>query len=494
MDGFSGIWALVGFDCSMVANRREPRLPRLNPVTSDPQRPASDADDRDAARLAEAEQLLALEVELIRRAPESQIEPTLDRVQAVLDLLGNPERSYPAIHVAGTNGKSSTAAMIDALLTAYGLRTGRFTSPHLETVRERIRVDGEPISTERLLAAWEDVAPFLEIVEADGGRALTFFEVLTVLAFAAFADAPVSVAVVEVGLGGTWDSTNVLAAPVGVITPVGLDHLDWLGEDIASIAGQKAGIIGEGMVAVVAEQEPAASDVVLERVATVGARAVVEGVDFGVVDRRVAVGGQLLTLKGLGGTYEDVFLPLHGVHQAHNAAAALVAVEAFLRGGAGALDAAVVAEGFASVSIPGRLEVVRNAPAVLLDVAHNPHGAASLVEAVSDSFNFSKLVGVVGVLGDKDAEGILAALEPLLAEVVITRSTSPRAVDPDDLGDVAVDVFGADRVVVEPSLPDAIELAVTAAEESGDLGGVGVLVTGSVTVVGEARALLRRRR
>lgn len=462
-------------------------------MTSDPPTPASGRGAEDANRLAEAERLLALEVELIRRAPESQIEPTLDRVQAVLDLLGNPERSFPAIHVAGTNGKSSTSAVIDALLTAYGLRTGRFTSPHLETVRERIRVDGEPVSTERLLAAWDDVAPYLTMVEADGGRPLTYFEVLTVLAFAAFADAPVAVAVVEVGLGGTWDSTNVLAAPVGVVTPIGLDHVDWLGDDIAQIAAQKAGIVGDGMVVVVAEQQPAAADVLLERCTAVGARPVVEGVDFGVVDRRVAVGGQLLTLQGLGGTYEDVFLPLHGEHQAHNAAAALAAVEAFLGGGAGALDGDVVAEGFGAVNVPGRLEVVRSAPAVLLDVAHNPHGAACLAAAVSDSFTFSKLVGVVGVLADKDAEGILAALEPLLAEVVVTRSSSPRAVDPEDLGDIAVDVFGSDRVVVEPSLPDALDRAVTAAEESGDLAGVGVLVTGSVTVVGEARALLRRR-
>jgi dihydrofolate synthase/folylpolyglutamate synthase len=463
-------------------------------VTSDPQPPASGPGEPDAERLAEADRLLSLEVELIRRAPESQIEPTLDRVQSVLDLLGNPERSYPSIHVAGTNGKSSTTAMVDALLTSYGLRTGRFTSPHLETVRERIRIDGEPITSEKLLTAWDDVEPFLQIVEADGGRPLTYFEVLTVLAFAAFADAPVAVAVVEVGLGGTWDSTNVISAPVGVITPVGMDHMDWLGDDITTIAGQKAGIIDPGMLVVVSEQEPAVFDVLLERAASAGARAVVEGVDFGVVDRRVAVGGQLLTLRGLGGTYEDVFLPMHGAHQAHNAAAALAAVEAFLGGGAGALDAEVVAEGFAAVAIPGRLEMIRNAPAVLLDVAHNPHGAAALVEAVTDSFNFSRMVGVVGVLGDKDAAGILAALEPLLAEVVVTRSSSPRAVDPDDLGDIAVDVFGSDRVVVEPSLPDALELAVTAAEESGDLGGVGVLVTGSVTVVGEARSLLRRRR
>lgn len=451
-----------------------------------------DAQPPDPLAGDEAERLLALEVELIRRAPESQVEPTLDRVRAVLDLMGSPERSYPAIHVAGTNGKSSTTAMIDALLTANGLRTGRFSSPHLETVRERIQLDGELIDSGRLLAAWEDLAPFLALVEADGGRALTFFEVLTLLAFAAFADTPVSVGVVEVGLGGVWDSTNVIDPPVGVVMPVGMDHMDWLGDDLGAIAEQKAGIIKPGMVVVIAEQDPVASDVLLDRAREVGATVLQANVDFGVVERRVAVGGQLLTLRGVGGTYEDVFLPLHGEHQAHNAACALAAVEAFL--GGGALDPDVVGEGFAAVTVPGRLEIIRRAPAVLLDVAHNPQGAEALVEAVTDAFNFSRMVGVVGVLGDKDAEGILSALEPLLAEVVITRSSSPRALDPDDLGELAADIFGDDRVSIEHALPDAIERAVTAAEDSGDLAGVGVLVTGSVTVVGEARSLLRSRR
>ena len=456
-------------------------------MTKDPKTPPPPSDE-------EAERLLALEVDLIRRAPESQIEPSLDRVQAVLDLMGSPEQSFPAIHVAGTNGKSSTTAMIDSLLTAYGLRTGRFTSPHLETIRERIRLDGDMIDAGRLLAAWEDLAPFIVMVESDGGRALTFFEVLTLLAFAAFADAPVSVGVIEVGLGGSWDSTNVITPQVGVVLPVGLDHMDWLGDDLATIASEKAGIIKPGMVVVLAEQEPAADEVLMERAAKVGADVLREGVDFGVIDRQVAVGGQLVTLRGIGGTYEDVFLPMHGEHQAHNAACALVAVEAFLGGGAGALDGDVVSEGFAAVTVPGRLEIIRRAPAVILDVAHNPQGVQALVDAIESSFAFTRLVGVVGVLNDKDAAGMLAALEPLLTEVVITRSNSPRAIDPDDLGALAADIFGEDRVVIEHDLPDAIERAVTAAEDSGDLAGVGVLVTGSVTVVGQARALLRSRR
>lgn len=448
----------------------------------------------DAQRIEEAQHLLALEVELIRRAPESQIEPTLDRVSAVLDLMGHPERTYPTIHVAGTNGKTSTASIIDALLTAYGVRTGRFTSPHLETLRERIRLDGELIDSGRLLAAWQDLAPFLAVVEADGGRPLTYFEVITVLAFAAFADAPVSVGVLEVGLGGSWDATNVVQPAVGVVMPIGMDHTDWLGDDLATIAGQKAGIIKPGMVVVLAEQEPVASDVVLERAASVGATVLRAGVDFGVVDRQVAVGGQVVTIRGLGGTYEDVFLPLHGEHMAHNAACALVAVEAFLGGGIGALDAEAVGQGFAAVTVPGRIEIIRRSPTVLLDVAHNPHGAEALMAAVTEAFSFQRLVGVVGVLGDKDPVGILSVLEGLLDEVVITRSASPRAIDPDELGEIAMEIFGDDRVIVRSSLPDAIEAAVTAAESEGAIEGAGVLVTGSVTVVGEARSLLRRRR
>jgi dihydrofolate synthase/folylpolyglutamate synthase len=466
----------------MGSHRREGRDLDSQPVT-----PTSDPEEL-AARL------VGLEIELIRRAPESDIEPTLDRIEGLLDLLGSPQRSYPSIHVAGTNGKSSTTRLIDSLLASFGLRTGRFTSPHLETVRERIALDGEPISEEQLLAAWDETAPYLTLLEQDGGRSLTFFEVLAALAFVAFADAPVSVAVVEVGLGGTWDATNVVEAPVGIVMPVDLDHTDWLGHDVVTIAGEKAGIIKEGMLAVIAQQDPDVAEVLLERAAAVGATVAREGFEFGVLDRQVAVGGQLLTLRGLGGEYPDIFLPLHGAHQAHNATCALAAVEAFLGGGAEPLDIEVVREGFAKVTVPGRLEIVRRSPTVVVDVAHNPAGATALAAAVSDAFDFSHLVGVVGVLDDKDAVGILTALEPVLAEVVVTRSSSPRALDPDRLATLAVDVFGDERVIVEPELPDALERAVESADTEGGLGGSGVLVTGSVTVVGEARRLLRTSR
>jgi len=430
---------------------------------------------------------------LEQRWPENVIEPTLARIAALTDLLGQPQSAYPVVHVTGTNGKSSTARMIESLLRSFGLRTGLFTSPHLIDARERICFDGEPIDDERLLSTWAEVAPYVEVVDAnsiaDGGVPLSYFEVMTALAFAAFADAPVDVAIVEVGLGGGWDSTNVADGSVAVITPIGLDHLEYLGESIHDIAREKAGIIKAGAVAVIAQQELDVAEILLERAVEVGATVAREGLEFGVLARGVAVGGQLLTLKGLTAEYDDVFVPLFGEHQAHNAAVALAAVEAFL-GGVGTLDADLVRAGFASVASPGRLEVLRRSPTVLVDAAHNPHGARALAAAIDDSFDFAALVGVVGILGDKDARGILAALEAVLERVVVTTPTSPRALDIDELAALAVDVFGEDRVDVGTSLPDALDRAIELAEESGDYGGTGVLVTGSVVLVGEARRLL----
>ena len=437
-------------------------------------------------------QLRQVEVALMSRAPESDIKPGTDRVAAVLSAMGDPQRSYPAIHVAGTNGKTSTTRMIDALLRAFELRTGLYTSPHLESITERITLDGEPIGAAGFIAAFEEVAPYLQIVESDGGRPLTFFEVLTVMAFAAFADAPVGVASVEVGLGGRWDATNVLDAPVSVVMPVGLDHTEYLGDTLELIAGEKAGIIAPGQLTVLAQQDPVAEAVVMQRAADVGATVAREGLNFGVVDRRIAVGGQLLTLQGITGVFDDVFLPLYGAHQATNAACALAAVEAFFGGGQGQLDPDVVRAGFAEVTSPGRLEVMRRNPTVIIDTTHNPAGAATLVASVEEAFEFTRLIGVVGVLSDKDAEGLLGALEPLLAEVVVTRSRSPRAIDPDDLGELAAEIFGADRVVVEPQLVNAVERAIELAEGDDPQGGGGVLITGSVTLAGEARGLLRR--
>jgi dihydrofolate synthase/folylpolyglutamate synthase len=378
-------------------------------------------------------------------------------------------------------------------MRASGLRTGLFTSPHLTDARERICLDGEPISAERLLETWEEIGPYVALVDAqsaaDGGPALSFFEVMTAMAYAAFADAPVDVAVVEVGLGGGWDSTNVADGAVAVVTPIGMDHRDYLGDTLADIAAEKAGIIKSGAVAVLAQQELVAAEVLLERAVEVGATVAREGLDFGVAGRGVAVGGQMLQLKGLAGEYDDVFLPLFGEHQAHNAAVAVAAVEAFLSG-SGALDRDLVREGLAAVTSPGRLEVLRRGPTVIVDAAHNPHGAMALTSALADSFDFASLVGVVGVLSDKDALGILEALEPALDRVVITEPGSPRALPAASLAELAREVFSDDRVFVEPELSDALARAMELAEESGEYGGSGVLVTGSVVLVGDARRAL----
>ncbi|WP_245797498.1 bifunctional tetrahydrofolate synthase/dihydrofolate synthase [Mangrovactinospora gilvigrisea] len=447
------------------------------------------------------EELQAVEAELLARLPETKIDPTLEREQALMDLLGEPQRSYQSVHITGTNGKTSTARMIDQLLGAFELRTGRLTSPHLASVTERITLDGEPISAERFVEVYRDIKPYMEMVdsgvgvpEREGGPLpLSFFEAVTGLGYAAFADAPVDVAVVEVGMGGTWDSTNVIDAAVSVVTPIDLDHTDKLGGTPGEIAVEKSGIIKPGGIAVLAQQPVDAAQVLLKHAVEVDATVAREGMEFGVLSRQVAVGGQLLTLRGLGGEYPDVFLPLHGEHQAHNAAVALAAAEAFFGVGAAQnepLNIEKVRAAFASVRSPGRMEVVRRSPTVLLDAAHNPAGARATAAAVQEAFGFTRLVGVLAVAKDKDVRGVLEAFEPVLAEVVVTRNSLPRSMPPDELAALAVEVFGPDRVQVETRLDDAIDAAVALAEEEGDLGGAGVLVTGSVITAGEARVLL----
>lgn len=439
-------------------------------------------------------EFLAVEADLDRRWPETQMEPSLERIAALVDVLGEPHRGYPVVHLTGTNGKTSTARMVDALLTEIGLRTGRYTSPHLQRATERISIDNRPVTPERYVGLYRDVAPFVDIVDARLGR-LSKFEVLTAMGFAAFADAPVEAAVVEVGLGGRWDATNVADGTVAVLTPIGLDHAEFLGTDVLGIAREKAGIIKPGSVAVLAAQDKAVAQVLVERCVEVDAQVAREGAEFGVAEREIAVGGQRIALRGLSGVYDDIFLPLHGEHQASNAALALAAAEALI--GAGPkqpLDPDVVRAAFAGVTSPGRLERVaagQGVPTVLVDACHNPHGARALAAALTTEFRFTRLVGVLGVMRDKDARAILAELEPVLQEVVVTANASARAMDPDELGALAVDVFGADRVSVEPSLAAAVEQAGELAEEGGE-SGVGVVVTGSVVTAGETRTLFGR--
>jgi dihydrofolate synthase/folylpolyglutamate synthase len=428
--------------------------------------------------------------ELTGRWPEHRVAPSLGRIRALTELLGDPQHAYPVIHLTGTNGKGSTAAMIESLLRALGLRTGRFTSPHVMIVNERIAIDGQPIDDDRFDEIWLEIQPYVQLVDErliDGVK-LTFFEIITAMAYAAFADAPVDVAVVEVGLGGTWDATNVADAGVAVVTPIDLDHTHLLGETIREIATEKAGIIKPGAHAILAGQSLEAAQVLLERCAEVGALAHREGIDFGVIDRSVAVGGQLIRLNGAEGPVDDVYLPMHGAHQAANAAQALAAVEAFI--GLKAVNPDVVRSAFADVKFPGRLEVVRRSPTVVLDAAHNPHGARAAAAGVAEAFAFSPLVGVVAVMGDKDADGLLRELEEVMNQVVITQvASTSRGMPAEELGDLARGIFGSERVRVVPRLDDAIEQAIGMAESEG-AGSPGVLVTGSVVAVGEARTLL----
>ncbi|MGQ4537869.1 bifunctional folylpolyglutamate synthase/dihydrofolate synthase [Dermabacteraceae bacterium P7074] len=429
---------------------------------------------------------------LLARAPENKIEPDISRVQRALNLMGDPHLDYQTIHLAGTNGKTSTARMSERILREAGLRTGRFTSPHLHTPTERIAIDGEPISAADFAQAYADVLPFVEMVDAENTVPMTFFEVVTLMAFQAFASAPVDVAVIETGMGGTWDATNVVAPAVTVITPIGYDHQAYLGNDIADIAAEKAGILKTDAFAVIAEQPYAeVADVLREKLTSVGASAALVGEQIGVISRTPGVGGQLLTLQTMAGRYENVFLSLLGSHQAENALLAVAACEAFLTGGRAPLDGDLLAAALAAVTSPGRAEVVRQAPTIVVDAAHNPAGAEALVEAVRENFRFTHTVGIVGVLADKDSAEILAILEPLLDEVVVTRSSSPRAIPADELADLARDIFeDPDRVHEAPRLDDAIQLAVDLAERRDDLFG-GVVACGSVTVAAEVRALLK---
>ena len=426
------------------------------------------------------------------RWPEHRVAPSLSRIAALTELLGDPQRSCPMIQITGTNGKGSTAIMIDALLRAAGLRVGRFASPHLSDVRERIVIDGEPISEERFAEVWADLEPYVAMVDEQqiDGVAMTFFEVITGMAYAAFADAPVDVAVMEVGLGGRWDATSVADASVAVVTPIGLDHTHILGDTIAQIAGEKAGIIKEGGTAVLAGQDPAAAKVLLERAVEVGAPIRAEGPDFGLLDRSLAVGGQLLRIETAGGPVGDVFLPLFGEHMARNVALAVAAVEAFL--GSKPLNPEIVVEGIGAVEAPARLELVRPAPAIVVDTAHNPQAARVTIDAMAESFDFTNLVGVVAMMQDKDAEAVLEIFAEKMDQVVITKvSSSPRARAVDDLADLAETVWATHQVHRAPTMAEALELAVMLADTSD--GQTGVLVAGSVIAAGEARDLLATR-
>ena len=433
--------------------------------------------------------------ELESRWPENLIEPSLARMNAVSHLMGDPQLTFPVIQVAGTNGKSSTARMIESLLRSFGLRTGLYTSPHLVDPTERICLDGAPISPEAAVATWNDIEPFISMVDhnsvADGGPKLSYFEAMTALAYSVFADSPVDVAIIEVGLGGTWDATSVCRPQVAVITPVDLDHQEYLGETIREIAGEKAGILANAEAAVLGPQSPEAAAILAQACEDADLQPTRFGVEYGVNSQALAVGGQLLSLHGLRGDYSEIFLPLFGEHQGNNAAVALAACETFLGSALLApLDEDLVREGFAKVISPGRLEILRTSPTVMVDAAHNPHSAKSLATALETSFTFVGVIAVLGMLGSKDAVGFLEALSPVVSQVVITEPMSPRALPAIELARLASEVLGGERVTIGGDLMSALEEAIGLADSSGEYGGVGIIVTGSVVLVGDTIRLL----
>ena len=435
------------------------------------------------------ERVDAIEAALLARWPENRIAPTLERIQALVDALGSPQLSYPTIHIGGTNGKTTTSRMIDSLLFSMGLRTGRFTSPHLETYRERIAINGEPIDPKELIFTYNDIAAYFDFIDSKFDNPVSFFEAVTALAFAAFAEHPIDIGIIEVGMGGEWDATNVIKADVSVITPIGLDHMEYLGNTLVEIASTKAGIIKEGGFAVLAQQEPEVAVELLRKAAEVGADVAREGLEYSVLSRAVAIGGQLLTIQGLKGVYDEIFIPLHGKHQASNAAAALVAVEIFF--GENELDIDAVREGFAQVRSPGRCEVIHRDPTIILDAAHNPHGSIALVETIESEFTFDEIIGVVGVMGDKDVRGILVNFEKFMDSIIVTKNSSSRSMEVSDLANLAIEIFGADRVFSAPTLESAIKKAIKDLVRPLSDDTLGIVITGSVVTVGEARTYIK---
>ena len=437
-----------------------------------------------------AEAAAEVYAELLVRIGEATPQPRLEPTRKACELLGDPQRSAPVIHITGTNGKTSTSRMIESILRAAGLKTGLLTSPHLVKVNERIVIDGLPVSDEALVRNWRDIAPYLAIVDAEllanGEEALSYFEALTVLGFAVFADAPVDVMVLEVGMGGEWDSTNVADGQVAVFTPIALDHQARLGNTIAEIAKTKGGIIKPAATVVTAIQALEAMDELRSAAEHDEASMVIELVDFALESTTVAVGGQVITVRGRAGTYADVFLPLYGDYQGQNAAVAIAAVESFIGNGSVALDADVVAAGLAEATSPGRLQLIGVEPTVFVDAAHNPHGARALAGAMTEYFDFEDIAVVIAVLGDKDAHGVLAELAPIATRFHVTRSQSDRALPVDELAELTATVAGQDAVHSFDDFGDAVEAA---RDWASAVPSRAVLITGSITLVGEAIAL-----
>ena len=429
-------------------------------------------------------------VALNKRWPENKIEPSLDRILALVDALGSPHLTYPTIHIAGTNGKTSTARMIDQLLTNLGYRVGRYTSPHLESFTERISIKGEPISDLEMIKTYGDIHLYLDLIDSRQSHPISYFEALTAMAFVAFAEHPVDIAVIEAGMGGQWDATNVISSQVSVMTPIGLDHMEYLGNTVEAIAQTKAGIFKPESNVVLAAQSAQVAKVLLAQVAKVSAQPFRQGVEFSLKNRALAVGGQLLSIQGVHGDYDEIFLPLYGDHQGNNAAVALAAVEVF----AGVkLDTELVQDAFSKVSSPGRCEIVYKDPTVIIDAAHNPHGVSAIANTLNTEFDFELVVGVVAVLADKDVAGILKNLSTTLDYLVITENGSARGMNKDELAKIASQYFKAEQVEIIGDMNTAITYAIekVALFNQVNDGVAAVVITGSVATAGMARSIIK---
>lgn len=418
------------------------------------------------------------------------MKPDLTRIGALVDVLDHPERAYPSIHVAGTNGKSSTARIAAAILAAHGLATGVYSSPHLQTIRERFLITGPKgegggvearyITKEEFSDAVENLLPFVELVEQKLGERITYFEFTTALSLEWMAQLPVLAGVVEVGMGGEWDSTNVVSGKVAVLTHIAVDHVKHLGPTPLDNAREKVGIIEPGAPVVSSHQDPDVLALIQDRAERHGCPLLVSGSDFRLIENALAVAGRLISVEASLASYGEIFLPLHGAHQGQNAAIAIAACEQFL---GRPLDEEALREALASVESPGRMEVVRKDPLVLLDGAHNPEGAQTLAAAISETFGGRAITFVVGILHDKDIDGILEGLLPLADRVIVSTNSISRAAPPEEVG-AMVKARGVDPEVV-PGLVDAIDRAIETSGED-DL----VVITGSLYTVGEARDYL----
>ncbi len=434
--------------------------------------------------------LKEIEAALNKRWPENKIEPTLDRILALVDALGSPHLTYPTIHIAGTNGKTSTARMVDQLLANLGYRVGRYTSPHLESFTERISIKGGSISEVEMIKTYEDIHLYLDLIDSRQPHPISYFEALTAMAFVAFAEHPVDIAVVEAGMGGQWDATNVISSAVSVMTPIGFDHMEYLGNTLEEIAQTKAGIFKPESNVVLAAQSAQVAKVLLAQVAKVSAQPFRQGVEFALKNRALAVGGQLISIQGVQGDYDEIFLPLYGDHQGNNAAVALAAVEVF----AGVkLDTELVQDAFSKVSSPGRCEIVYKDPTVIIDAAHNPHGAGAIATTINTEFDFELVVGVISVLADKDVAGILKNLSAVLDYLVITENDSSRVMKPNLLAKLATEFFKEEQIEIIGDMNSAITYAIEKVALFNQVNeGVGaVVITGSVATAGMARSIVK---